>query len=573
MAGVAEKFVYQNLIDNRRGLQQMREWENKVKKSQDNIAKYEAKAEQRKRGEVAKTTKAKQTAEQKEQAAKLKAQAKEQARTKKFEAWKTAQFRTATFEKLSLEQQMQIKRVLSAKKSEDEIRDEYKATTALIRRENKRRAAYERKQSKLSSGGGSTSVIAGGAGAGGAMALMANPYVLGAGAVLAAGGMAINSGAEQFNDTKQGANLVGMDFNEFNQLASGLMAVTEMNDVGTVADKLKDLQDRQGEVLQETTFDTKTGEFKGGEGSILANQLLKTGQIDGSKESLDKFMNQSPEQFIQSVAKATEGMNVKEQAFVLEAFGSDLQNIVRGVQANPDMFNAGKANAVGFDTDQLKAATDFNLSIQKMVNAISNADMGIFQSFTEHLSPQTLEMFDKVGGAIGNIAEFVGIGLANALNLLSPALNLLLDVFNEIMDVVNPLSSAISGLVKEFTDMMHWITGFISNAFSSMMNDIKNALPSWAQSLLGIESTPSETTTPTAPPPSTVKPSSYLTGNLPSGVKPRYSYVTQQPVQVNNQLTATVNLDGEKVGTIVMDSEAGREGVNRQMASAMPRPY
>lgn len=567
MAGVAEKFVYQNLIDNRQGLRQMREWENKVKLSQDNIAKYEAKAEQRKRSEVAKTTKAKMSAQQKEQAAKLKAQAKEQARIQRFEQWKTAQFRSATFEKLSLEQQMQIKRVLSAKKSEDEIRDEYKATTALIRRENKRRAAYERKASKLSNGGG-TSVVAGGAG--GAMALMANPYVLGGAALIAGGGAAIASGSEQFNDTKQGANLVGMDFNEFNQLASGLMAVTEMNDVGTVADKIKDIQDRQGEVLQETTFDTKTGQFKGGEGSILANQLLKTGQIDGSKESLDKFMNQSPEQFIQSVAKATEGMNVKEQAFVLEAFGSDLQNIVRGVQANPDMFNAGKANAVGFDADQLKAATDFNLSIQGMVNAISNADMGIFQSFTEHLSPQTLEMFGRVGKAIGNIAEFVGTVLAGALNLLSPAVNLVLDVFNELMDVINPLTSALSDLLTEFTDIMHWITGFISNAFSSMMNDIKNALPSWAQSLLGIESTPSETTTPTTPPPtSTVKPSNYLTGNLPSGNKPSYSYGTQQPVQQSIRVEVPVHLDSEKVGQAVMDSEAGREGINRQMASAM----
>ncbi|GHW87769.1 hypothetical protein VCSRO154_3269 [Vibrio metoecus] len=579
-AGVVEKFVYENIIDNRKAVRGMRKFEEMTRKHSAKITKLFEDTEKSKQRAIKNTEKEevkaatkKLTAEQKAAAQAEKLKAQEAAKLKKFNDWKLAQFRSAAFERLSLEQKMELKRVLSAKRSEEEIREEYRQTTAMMRRENQRRAAYERKQSKINNSGVKGGLTAGATG-GGIVALAGNPAALAAAAVIGGGAMAINSGSQQFRDTKEGANLVGLDYNEFAQLANGLIAVTEtIPDVSTAADKIKDLLDRSGEVMAETVFDSDKGEFDKGEGSILANLLLKQGVITGDKESLNNFMNQSPDKFIESVVKATEGLDAKQQAFVLEAFGSDFYNIVRGIQTNRQGFEAGKQNAVQFNTAEMTAATEFNKSVASMVSAISNADLNIFKSFTEFLSPSSLAMFGKLGELLNSIATLLGYTLSGALNLLSPAINLVLDGLNLLLGGLTNVQRYITELTKYVSDGLTIATEWIKNSLRGMLHDILNVLPDFAKKALGIstvEQTPTTPTTTTAP--TTPKPYNMTSPTTYGGYS---GYGTQNPTTTTNptNTTATVNLvvDGNTLATAVVNSAVGQEGVKQIMHRS--RPY
>lgn len=560
--GSVERFVYENVIDNRKGFRQLKQWEQRL----NNFNQRQARATQKATVQKTASIKAVQTAEDR---ARTKAAAKEKA----FEKWKLAQFRSTAYGKLTIEQQMNLKRVLSAKSSEEQIRAEYVKTMALMRRENARNVKMAKNKTSVGANAGAGAATGGFVGA--ASNLMLNPVIASMVVSTVTVGSMIVSGTQQFKDTKTAANLTGMDYNEFAMLANGLMAVSEsLNDVNAVGDKIKDLQDRMGEVTKETTYDKKKGEYKGGEGSILANFLLDKGLITTNKSSLDAFMNQSPLKFLESVAKATNGMDVKEQSFILEAFGSDLTNIIRGIQTNPQEFGSAALRAVTFDETQMAAATRFTSELAKLASVFGNMDMTVFQGFTENLSPETLEMFRRIGSVIGDVVDILADAASILLNTVSP-------FFNLFLSGVNALTSGVKGLIDplaKIADDLSGLVGKILAPFEQIFDGLKklvDRLSNWlsqkTDSFLGWFGIGSDDNSSNSIPSniSSTNPldkkeysTNYTSTPTPSNNHMPYGAAAQGKVYLENQTNITVELDSDVVARAVTNTEAFRSGVD-----------
>lgn len=141
-----KKFNKINMDAHRKEMKHQKELLNLHKRNNDKKLRDDKKTNAQEERETKKTLATEKRLKEKAQREEQRRLEKERVQQAKFNQWKLKQFRSASYARLSLEQKMELKRVLSAKKSEAEIREEYAKTTAFINRENKQRAAYERKQ-------------------------------------------------------------------------------------------------------------------------------------------------------------------------------------------------------------------------------------------------------------------------------------------------------------------------------------------------------------------------------------------------------------------------------------------
>ena len=486
-----------------------------------------------------------------------------------FQKWKNTQFRSAVYARLSLDEQMNLKRILSSKKTEDQIRDEFQATTAKYRREMAKRAKMDKKASSVavSSGAGA----AGGAAMGAAM--MSNPYVAGAAIVGTAGVMATVEGGKQFKELQQGSELLGVDINTLNKFSQGVMASTDIGSISDVADKIKDLNDRSGEVFQETKFDSKKGEFKRGEGSIVANELLKRGVISNETD-LKKYFSVDGVELTQKLSKDLQGLDKNSLTFMLEAFGSDFSNIVSGL--GTEAAKTAQANATQFNDADMKDATLFMSELNKFTSSIASLPLDMFKEFTNSLSPEALKMFSSLGNIIKNLAVSFAELLSIVVNVLSVALTPLIQVLELFTGGLKELLTSISESVQILTTMIH--VSFVQplkDMFLSAIDMIKNALmkilPDWAlpddvKSSSKQSSVSGDTTavTPTIP-------YNMRSQALPMTTQP-YSYngiQTMQSQQTN--VTSNVNLvvDGKVLANTVVNQRGFTDGVNAEIEKSL----
>ncbi|OOF24026.1 hypothetical protein BZJ19_11650 [Salinivibrio proteolyticus] len=632
------QFVYESVLDNKRFLKSQKNLERSIQRFETRVQKLKAdtarkeiqheqsvqaaikRSETVKRGELDKTAVKQQRELQKQQ--------RKQAA---FEKWKLTQFRSTAFQRLSLEQQINVKRILSSKKSEEEIRDEFQKTTQAFKRELQQRKAYEKRQRSVGGGsgaGGAAVAARGGAMggmAGGLLALASNPVALGVGATVGAGAMLVNAGADQFKDLQRGSELTGVGVQQLQRDAFVASNLTGMS-TEAYTDKLKDVNEKSKDFRANSEFDAKSGQFKGGgEGVDAANAMLQAGLKPSEVKAL--FSQQDPTKIIDSLNKTLANADVGTRTLAFEGLANDLTGLANALQ-NTERRQAAEQTYdslnLGFSDQDLAKIKEATKATDSFFSVIANAPLQAFKSFASNLSPETLEMLGKIGELIVNVAGIIGDVLSVALNTLSPILNPLLDVLNwvvrglkavtgawadfvsgfhpitaalEILDKIFKkvfgisLTDSFKGFIEDWENGLSMVFGFLKNSFKGWIADLINFLPDWLKTdnmkkwAEGGDDMPktASTTKPVTPRPQNTMPSAASSYNLraqaakaqqalptPETTQNAYAARVQamQRVQVQNQANVTLNLDGEQIANVVVDSQQFNEGTQRAMRNA-----
>ncbi|NIY91979.1 hypothetical protein [Vibrio diazotrophicus] len=553
-------------------------------------------AQARAKAEVAaekKAATAKKNITDKEQSAKLRAQAKEVARVKKFEAFKVAQFRSASFQKLTLEQKLNLKRVLSSTKAEHEIREEYMRTTALYKREAAQRAAYDRKAARKQKAVASKSGK-GGIGGGSAMlALGLNPATATL-AVGAAGGIALKKGSDQFDQLQASAATSGLTPAQLQERAFVAQSVGgDRFNLDKVTALFEDTNEKIGEALSQGEF--KKGELTGGgTGGDFINAMIKQGVIDPNMASVEAyFEGLNPAERLDKILADTNKYvtDVDQRRFILESMASDLGHYNNALIQNQDKVKAvtetyNRLN-IGMTEEETNRLKEFGMAMSSLGAVLQNFPLKLFSGFTESLSPETRQLIDKFAESLMKLAEPIGRLLGMIIDLTVKALSPFIFALEGLSNILTPV-----------VDSLNMGKQMIEQVFANLFNSIMSMIPdwvipdSWKADKPKAETTTNsvDTTTPTQTTWDVSKPYN-MQPNVAAGYNPYANGYTTPPkpttppqptmpppiaqtaaaqsqnVSVKNDLTSNVNLvvDGKVLAEVVTKEESFKEGVNYQM--------
>ncbi|OEC29949.1 phage tail protein [Vibrio cholerae] len=585
-----QEYGLEFVFNSRKALQKVNEFERVVNKKIQRINTQHVKAEKEKTKATVTQGNKRLSAEEKlaQKELKLKQRQEEALRKKKirFEQWKTAQLRSASMDRLTLEQKMQVKHLLSSKKTEEEIREEYRKTTRMMQRENKRRAKMNKNKSAGLGGGSGSKVSAalGGTALGGVIASGLNPLTAAA-ASAAAALMSVASGAQQYKELRAGADRAGVSVDYLNRLdfiTSGLGQGEEFNR-DKLADMLSDFDERRGELTRDLDVNNK-GEFTGGEGADLANALKDAGLVK-TVDDVKKFVSGSTEEVFGRVLDTTAALQEQgkitdsEARFILESFTSDLGKLGAVYNKNSEQvkqLEQGYAKLGNTITDAQQQKMDAVGSTFAYIGAVFDRfNLNVFRSFSEMLSTTALEGFSEmaavfsrlaplIGKIVGLVGNFVGVlfkGLAPVLSMVMTGLERLVDgltsVANTIIDwVLAPIANAINEVVRTIQSLLNGLFSFIDG----LIKRATSLLPSWMSGSSKENTTTSNNTTPT---PYNMRQAipSYNTGygyNVPSYTPPDAKVSVARIEESKQQQVVPVNI------TV----EANREGLAAYVAQS-----
>ncbi|TXX48349.1 phage tail protein [Vibrio cholerae] len=591
------------VFNSRKALQKINEFERAVNKKIDNINKRYVEAEKEKQKlleDVEKLNHKRVSNEEKlaQKELKLKQRQEEALRKKqvRFEAWKTQQLRSASMDRLTLEQKMQVKHLLSAKKTEEEIRDEYKKTTRIMQRENKRRAKMNKNKAGglgggVGGGGSKVSAALGGLGIGGVIAGGLTPLTVAA-ASAAAALMSVASGANQYKELRAGADRAGVSVDYLNRMdfiTQGLGQGDEFNRE-KLADMISDFDERRGELSKDLALNNK-GEFTGGEAADLANALKDAGLVK-TVDDMKRFVSGSTEEVFGRVLDTTAALQEQgkitdsEARFILESFTSDLGKL-------GNVYNKNSEQVTQLSKDYEKLGNRITDAQQQKMNEVGKTfsfigavfdkfNLNVFKGFSEMLSTTALEGFSEmaavfsrlapvIGKIVGIFAELVGL----AFKGISPALSLIMTGFENLVNgltsivktifthVTEPMAKAFHEIFKTVENLINglwsWIDGLIKKATS--------LLPSW----MGGSKENTTTSNNTTPTPYNMRQQavpSYNTGygyNVPSYTPPdakvSVARIEESKQQQAQPIQVTVNADREGLAAYVAQSSTFNNSV------------
>ncbi|EOV3352753.1 hypothetical protein ACONG6_003559 [Vibrio cholerae] len=588
------------VFNSRKALQKINEFERAVNKKMQRINTQHVKAEKEKTKATVTQGNKRISAEEKQAARELKIKLKQEEVLRKkqvrFEAWKTQQLRSASMDRLTLEQKIQVKHLLSAKKTEEEIRDEYKKTTRMMQRENKRRAKMNKnKAGGLGGVGGGSKVSAalGGLGIGGVIAGGLTPLTVAA-ASAAAALMSVASGANQYKELRAGADRAGVSVDYLNRMdfiTQGIGQGDEFNR-DKLADMLSDFDERRGELTRSLDVNNK-GEFTGGEGADLANALKSAGLVK-TVDDVKKFVSGSTEEVFGRVLDTTAELQKQgkitdsEARFILESFTSDLGKLGAA-------YNKNSEQVTQLSKDYAKLGNTITDAQQQKMNAVGSTfayigavldkfNLNVFKGFSEMLSTTALEGFQEmaavfsrlaplIGKIVGLVGNFVGVlfkGLAPVLSMVMTGLERLVDgltsVANTIIDwVLAPIANAINEVVRTIQSLLNGLFSFIDG----LIKRATSLLPSWMGGSSSAEATTtSNNTTPTPYNMRQQAVPSYNTGygyNVPSytppDVKVSVARIEESKQQQAQPIQITVNADREGLAAYVAQSSTFNNSV------------
>lgn len=487
-----KKFNKINTDAHRKEMKRQKELLDLHKKNNDKKLRDDKKTNAQEERETKKTLATEKRAHEKAQREENRRLEKQRVQQKRFNDWKLRQFRSASYARLTLEQKMELKRVLSAKKSEVEIREEYAKTTSFINRENKQRAAYERKQqakqrAKNADGGKGSKD-----GKSGTMLPIAlNPALL-AGAGIALGGMAVKqgltSGQQRYERLQQGSDLTGIDVADLQRRAYISQGISEEFNLDKQIDMLSDVQEKIGEALSEGSFN-KEGEFTGGGGAgDLINSLVRSGALEANKKSVEAYFADADKNMGKMIDRifADVNKNIHDQGkarFVLESLASDLGKLNNAMNMNQEkveqLTKSYEQNNIGLTDEDIKRLQKADSLFATISTSMSNFSLKFYNGFTKAFGEDTQGKMSEFFNALMKLAEplgqFVGLAiqpLLNHLGLLTKALSAIVDGVKWTIEAFNTVSNKI----REFgTNVL--------NMFSNLATKIKGALvgmlPSW----------------------------------------------------------------------------------------------
>lgn len=220
----------------------------------------------------------------------------------------------------------------------------------------------------------------------------------------------------------------------------------------TVSDNFKDVRERLGESVTNTTFDQKSGKFKGGNGAI--DNIMNL--FGWNKQQIAQYQD-NPLDFVQAVTNEGQrrGMSDASIGHLLEDLGNDMSYLVPVLKNNGEAFNSTLKMLV--DTGQ--TLNDRQIQETYAWGDLSTTLQAVNNGFNQNLTSGFLEGFGNAGkdlasntAALNETAKSLGSGLGNLL-------------------------AQVTGFTKEITDDLSKFNGWMKETFPSLYSDPNKTAP------------------------------------------------------------------------------------------------
>ena len=335
------------------------------------------------------------------------------------------------------------------------ITDQYKAGTISMARQNqliKEQITLLRRAAKARQAGANAYTTGGfgkrlGSLANGATGGLATGGVLGmaggmlgplAGAAVVAGGLTgISNSAKETRMVVQGAKAVGVDPNLLLAMSQwGQSNGVDSASPDKIQDNLKDIRERLGDTAANSTFDKKSGKWKGGDQGV--NSIMNA---TGMSLNEVKQYQDSPADFLNVAIKKmqTKGMSDAEMGHQIEDLGDDLLYYLplfkNNAKALSDQFAQMKQDGALLTEEQKNSAVVLG-------DALSRASGSLDGAWREAL----VGFVNAMGGPDG-MAKTVE-GLTPLFKVLGAGLGLL-------VNIVSSVTQAMTALVTWIGDLLH----------------------------------------------------------------------------------------------------------------------
>ncbi|AOV14006.1 hypothetical protein FMK67_28500 [Klebsiella michiganensis] len=335
------------------------------------------------------------------------------------------------------------------------ITDQYKAGTISMARQNqliKEQITLLRRAARTRQAGANAHTTGGfgkrlGSLANGATGGLATGGVLGmaggmlgplAGAAVVAGGMAgVANSASETRMIVQGAKAVGVDPNLLLAMSQwGQSNGVDSASPDKIQDNLKDIRERLGDTAANSTFDKKSGKWKGGDQGV--NSIMNA---TGMSLNEVKQYQDSPADFLNVAIKKmqTKGMSDAEIGHQIEDLGDDLLYYLPlfkdNAKALSDQFAQMKQDGSLLTEEQKNSAVVLG-------DALSRASGSLDGAWREAL--------------VGFVAAMGGPdGMAKTIEGLTPLFKVLGAGLGLLVNIVSSVTQAMTALVTWVADLLH----------------------------------------------------------------------------------------------------------------------
>lgn len=396
------------------------------------------------------------------------------------------------------------------------ITDQYKAGTISMARQNqliKEQITLLRRSARARQAGANAHSTGGfgkrlGSLANGATGGLATGGVLGmaggmlgplAGAAVVAGGLTgVANSAKETRMVVQGAKAVGVDPN----LLLAMSQWGQSNGVDSASpdksiDNLKDIRERLGDTAANSTFDTKSGKWKGGDqgvNSIMNATGMSLNEVKQYQDSPADFLNVAINKM------QAKGMSDAEMGHMIEDLGDDLLYYLPlfkdNAKALSDQFAQMKQNGSLLSEEQKNSAVVLG-------DALSRASGSLDGAWREAL--------------VGFVAAMSGpAGMSKTIEGLTPLFKGLGAALGLLVSIVSSVTQAMTALVSWIGNLLH-IPELSANSMSQVQGTSVGPVPSY----WGVNRDSGDN--------SGYKPNVPVANDLVSGAK---ANIVNQPVQV-----------------------------------------
>lgn len=396
------------------------------------------------------------------------------------------------------------------------ITDQYKAGTISMARQNqliKEQITLLRRAARTRQAGANAQTTGGfgkrlGSLANGATGGLATGGVLGmaggmlgplAGAAVVAGGLTgVANSAKETRMIVQGAKAVGVDPNLLLAMSQwGQSNGVDSANPSKIQDNLKDIRERLGDTITNSTYDKKSGKWKGGDQGV--NSIMNA---TGMSLNEVKQYQDSPADFLNVAIKKmqTKGMSDAEISHQIEDLGDDLLYYLPlfkdNAKALSDQFAQMKQNGSLLTEEQKNSAVVLG-------DALSRASGSLDGAWREAL--------------VGFVAAMGGPdGMSKTIEGLTPLFKGLGAALGLLVNIVSSVTQAMTALVNWVADLLH-LPELSANSMSQVQGTSVGPVPSY----WGINKDSGDN--------SGYKPNVPVANDLVSGAK---ASIVNQPVQV-----------------------------------------
>lgn len=178
-------------------------------------------------------------------------------------------------------------------------------------------------------------------------------------------------------------------------------------------DNMKDIRERLGESVQNSTFDQKSGKWKGGNGAI--DNVMN--QFGWGKEQIAKYQD-NPLDFIQATVNEGQrrGMSQASIGHVIEDFGDDLMHYLPMFLNNGAEYDKTLRMLVDsgqtLNDEQLKQVMEYGTLTTKMTALTNGLDINLFTGFMAGFGASGDQLTENTKN-LNESAHLLGEGLGN----------------------------------------------------------------------------------------------------------------------------------------------------------------